>query len=52
MLFGVADEPVEPRPELRTPKIAEEALISIPPFKVTGHIHLMPEREPAQGSPS
>ena len=30
--------------ELRTPKIPEEALISIPPFKVTGFIHLMPER--------
>jgi hypothetical protein len=44
VLFAVADEPVAPAPELRTPKIAEEALISIPPFKVTGRIHLLPER--------
>jgi len=44
VLFAVVNEPVSPAPELRTPKIAEEALISIPPFKVTGFIHLMPER--------
>jgi len=44
VLFAVADDPVEPAPELRTPKVQEQALISIPPFKVTGHIHLMPER--------
>ena len=44
VLFAVVNEPVDPAPELRTPKIPEEALISIPPFKVTGHIHLMPER--------
>lgn len=44
VLFAVVNEPVAPAPELRTPKIPEEALISIPPFKVTGHIHLMPER--------
>ena len=44
VLFAVADTPVEPAPELRTPKIAEQALISIPPFKVTGRIHLLPER--------
>lgn len=44
VLFAVADTAVEPVPELRTPKIAETALISIPPFEVTGRIHLMPER--------
>jgi len=44
VLFAVADDPVEPAPELRTPKVAEHALISIPPFKVTGRIHLLPER--------
>ncbi len=27
------------------PKVSERALISIPPFTVTGHIHLMPERD-------
>jgi hypothetical protein len=45
VLFGVADEPVEATPELRVPKVAERALISIPPFTVTGHIHLMPGRD-------
>ena len=45
VLFGVADEHVEPTPELRIPKVTERALISIPPFTITGHIHLMPERD-------
>ena len=44
VLFAVANDPVEPSPELRTPKATEEALISVPPFKVSGFIHLMPER--------
>jgi hypothetical protein len=44
VLFAVVNEAVSPAPELRTPKMPEEALISIPPFKVTGQIHLMPER--------
>ena len=43
VLFAVADTPVETPPELRTPKVPEEAMISVPPFKVTGRIHLMPE---------
>jgi hypothetical protein len=45
VLFGVSDEPVEPLPELRMPKVAEQALISIPPFRIVGHIHLLPERD-------
>jgi hypothetical protein len=44
VLFAVAESPVDPAPELRTPKIAEQAMISVPPFKVTGRIHLLPER--------
>ena len=44
VLFAVADTTVDTPPELRTPKVAEEALISVPPFKVTGYIHVMPER--------
>lgn len=44
VLFAVAESPVDPAPEMRTPKIAEQALISVPPFKVTGRIHLLPER--------
>ena len=42
VLFAVADSKVETPPELRTPKVAEEAVISVPPFKVTGSIYLMP----------
>lgn len=45
VLFAVADTPVEPRPDLRTPKIPEKAMISVPPFKITGRIHLLPERD-------
>ena len=45
VLFGVADDPVEPTPELNVPKVSERAFISVPPFTVTGHIHLMPERD-------
>ena len=45
VLFAVADSTVEAVPELRTPKVSEQALISVPPFKVIGQIHLLPERE-------
>jgi hypothetical protein len=45
VLFAVADSTIEPRPDLRTPKVPEMALISIPPFKITGRIHLLPERD-------
>jgi hypothetical protein len=42
VLFAVADTTVETPPELRTPKVPEQAMISVPPFKVTGSIYLMP----------
>lgn len=42
VLFAVARTPVEPVPELRTPKVREEAIVSIPPFRVTGTMHLLP----------
>jgi hypothetical protein len=45
VLFAVADTTVEPRPDLRTPKVPEQAMISIPPFRVTGRVHLLPERD-------
>lgn len=45
VLFAVADSATEPRPDLRTPKVPEQALISIPPFKIVGRIHLLPERD-------
>lgn len=49
VLFAVADTTVEPVPELRTPKISERALISVPPFKVIGRIHLLPGRDLHEG---
>ena len=42
VLFAVANTSVEPSPELRTPKMAEPAIVSVPPFTVTGMIHLLP----------
>lgn len=45
VLFAVSDLPVEPVPELRTVKSRELALVTVPPFKLTGTIHLLPERE-------
>jgi hypothetical protein len=45
VLFGVADEPVDATPELRIPKVSQRALITVPPFTVTGHIHVLPERD-------
>ena len=45
VLFAVADTTIDPRPDLRTPKVPETAMISIPPFRVTGRIHLLPERD-------
>ena len=45
ILFAVADTTIDPRPDLRTPKVPEQAMISIPPFRITGRIHLMPERD-------
>lgn len=42
VLFAVGDVPVEPIPELRTPKQQEKAIVSVPPFSVIGTIHLLP----------
>ena len=44
VLFAVSLTAVEPIRELRTPKIAERALVSIPPFRIIGQVHLLPER--------
>ena len=44
VLFAVTLTAIEPMRELRTPKVAERALVSIPPFRVVGTIHLLPER--------
>ena len=48
VLFAVADTPVEAVPELRTPKVPELALVTIPPFKVSGRLYLLPERTPRE----
>lgn len=41
VLFAVVDTPVAPSPELRSPKVRHEAIISVPPFRVTGTLHLL-----------
>jgi hypothetical protein len=45
VLFAVAAEAMEAVPEMRTVKVPETALISLPPFRITGRIHLLPERD-------
>jgi hypothetical protein len=45
VLFAVADTMIEPRADLRTPKVPELAMISIPPFRIVGRIHILPERD-------
>jgi hypothetical protein len=45
VLFAVADMPVEPLAELRTPKHRERARISVPPFTIEGTIHLLPTED-------
>jgi hypothetical protein len=44
ILFAVSLQAVEPVRELRTVKVSERALVSIPPFRVVGNVHLLPER--------
>lgn len=44
ILFAVSLQAVEPIRELRTPKVSERAFVSIPPFRVIGHVHLLSER--------
>jgi hypothetical protein len=43
VLFAIADTTVESAPDMRTPKVQAEALISLPPFKIIGQIHLAPD---------
>ncbi len=35
---------IETLPELRTVKVTERALVSQPPFRIVGNIHVLPER--------
>jgi hypothetical protein len=40
VLFAVANVQVEPSAELRTPRKPTQAMVSVPPFTITGTIHL------------
>jgi hypothetical protein len=40
VLFAVSEQAVESKPEFRIPKVREQALVIVPPFRITGHIHL------------
>jgi hypothetical protein len=42
VLFAVVNEPARESPGLHTPKTKEQAILSVPPFKVVGTIHLLP----------
>ena len=44
ILFAVSLQAVEPARGLRTLKVAARAFVSIPPFRVIGTVHLLPER--------
>jgi hypothetical protein len=43
VLFAVSNEAPDPQPELRQARVSRQALISLPPFTIVGHIHLVPE---------
>jgi len=49
VLFAVADTPSNTIPELRTPKRAEPAIVSVPPFRIVGTIHLLPDENGLRG---
>ena len=44
ILFAVSLQAIEPMRGLRTPKVSERALVSIPPFRVIGNVHLLSAR--------
>jgi hypothetical protein len=44
VLFVVSDDAVQADPNQVSPKVTEQAMIAIPPFTITGRIHLQPER--------
>jgi hypothetical protein len=50
ILFVVAGaEPAEPRPEMRIPKRPVRTQIALPPFRLTGAIHVAPGSRPVDG---
>ncbi len=44
VLFAVSLTTVDPIRELRTPKVSEHALLSVPPFRIVGQVHLVTDR--------
>ena len=50
MLFVVAgEESSEPRPEMRIPKRPVRAQFALPPFRLTGAVHIAPGSRPVDG---
>lgn len=50
ILFVVAEEaPVEGRPEMRIPKRPVRAQVGLPPFRLTGSVHVPPGSRPIDG---
>ena len=50
ILFVVAGaEPAEARPEMRIPKRPVQAQIALPPFRLTGAVHVAPGSRPVDG---
>jgi hypothetical protein len=44
VLFAFESEDAQPAlPEMRTVKVAQRSLVTIPPFRVVGELHLLPE---------
>jgi hypothetical protein len=44
VLLAVSLTAVEPVRELRRPKVSERAFLSVPPFRIVGNVHLLPDR--------
>jgi hypothetical protein len=50
ILFVVAgEEPAETRPEMRIPKRPVRAQVALPPFRLTGAVHIAPGSRPVDG---
>lgn len=45
LLFAVADTSVDSQPEMRLAKSPEDAMVVLPPFKLTGRIHVLQSQE-------
>jgi hypothetical protein len=45
VLFAVAHEPAPAVPEMRRLKVTQKALVILPPFRIAGQLHLLPDRD-------